>query len=141
MIKEAIQFIDEYEINDKIISKEMHIEEIANTYPKIAIINSKLNDKNEIQLQGDPILLIDEKKDYHIDAFQDMRSWLSENQHNLHLPHLDFDTYINAMADKNKCVGSKQGLMSFSLFHFYLRNDYLFRSNQKNFVSKEKNRG
>ena len=134
MIKEAIQFIDEYEINDKIISKEMHIEEIANTYPKIAIINSKLNDKNEIQLQGDPILLIDEKKDYHIDAFQDMRSWLSENQHNLHLPHLDFDTYINAMADKNKCVGSKQGLMSFSLFHFYLRNDYLFRSNQKNFI-------
>lgn len=128
MIKEAIQFVETYEGKPETSSKERLINQIAKRYSKIAIINVELG-KNSLLLKDNPILLASEPGEELSNlGFKDTRKWLNKYSDDKLLERLNFEGYIDAMTEYRKCIGSISGLMSFSLFHFRTRAEWLFDS-------------
>lgn len=126
MINEAIQFIKKYKEEDEGSSNrplDYKINQIKQKYPKIIIINTSFNE-NEINYQGFTFLLSENPSDNLRDKidFGDMNQWLSENEQII--KKLDFGHYISPMMNLNKCIGSRSGLLSFSLFHFRIIRDW-----------------
>ena len=139
MIHEIIQFMKEYESSEGEYLPERKIEQIAERYPKILILSIYFDDPNNtIELEGDPILLTSEVDKSLDGKFKDLKQWLKKNQKDISLPSLEFDHYIKTMTEKNKCIGSTGGLMSFSLFHFQIRREWLYNPNQSEFILLEK---
>lgn len=125
MIVEAIRFIDNFEeVPLEQISTDRQINTIAQKYDKIAIINATI-DNNSLKMK-EPILLASELNDELQDfGFKDLRGWLNNNANEGLLKKLEFGKYIDAIPHLNKCIGSRNGLLSFSLFHFRLRRDWI----------------
>ena len=137
MLKESIQFIETYQDSTQEplqnISEDRIIDKIAEKYKKIVIVNVKL-ENNELYIENDPILLsnkLDEKLKRI--GFIKLRKWLKQNSNYSLLKNLQFDKYIEALSlpeHQNKCIGSKSGLLSFSLFHFNFKKEWIARPNK-----------
>ena len=138
MINEIIQFMEEYESNGKKYLPERKIEQIAEKYPKILILSIYFDtSKNAIGVEGDPILLTSETEGNLDEKFKELSPWLRKNNE-IDISHLEFNYYIKTMTEKNKYIGSREGLMSFSLFHFQIRKEWLYKPNQNEFILLKK---
>ena len=138
MINEIIKFMEEYEGSEKEYLRERKIEQIAERYPKILILSIYFDiSKNKIGLEGGPILLASKTEGNLDEKFKELNPWLRKN-HEIDMSHLEFNYYIKTMTDENKYIGSRGGLMSFSLFHFQIRKEWLYKPNQNEFILLKK---
>lgn len=118
MIKEAINFIDNYKsqtssMSDKNIDNI--IEFIKNKYPFICVVNLT-EMKDQVCYKDFTLLQFKKNEILKETSVEAPEQWL--RNHRYLIENLFFDEFISPMSEYRKRIGSVNGIGTFSLFHF-----------------------